>query len=207
MRKLCENHYYNKETAIIAKTCSKCGIEKGISNFRIANKFTGYRKAECRECNAKRISLYRKINKKKTISQQKKYRSRRLYKDKRNRQECDRKKRDPMYKIRINLHTRLWFFVHGFKKSASTMELVGCSLEFLRNHLESKFDARMNWDNYGSFWQIDHRIPCVSFNLIDSEEQKKCFHYSNLQPLEAKENMSKGAKILPQYLNQPHASK
>lgn len=114
---------------------------------------------------------------------------------------------DAIYKIRKNLRSRLWKAIKesGGKKHARTMELVGCSIEFVKEHLESQFDSKMNWNNYGSYFHIDHRIPCASFDLTNSEEQKKCFHWSNLQPLEGKENMSKGAKILPQYLNQKAA--
>ena len=51
----------------------------------------------------------------------------------------------------------------------------------------------MSWDNYGD-WHIDHIRPCCSFDLSKIEEQEKCFHYSNLQPLWAEENMTKGGK-------------
>ena len=53
----------------------------------------------------------------------------------------------------------------------------------------------MTWENYGSGWQVDHIIPCSVFNLESEGHQKKCFHYSNLQPLWAKDNMSKGNKV------------
>lgn len=82
------------------------------------------------------------------------------------------------------------------------MELVGCSLEFLKSHLEKQFDDKMTWDNYGNFWHIDHVRPIASFDLSLEEEQKKCFNWRNLQPLEGKENIRKGAKILPQYQKQ-----
>jgi hypothetical protein len=59
---------------------------------------------------------------------------------------------------------------------------------------EKKFKPKMSWNNYGK-WHIDHIKPCCSFNLSKSEEQRKCFHYSNLQPLWAKENLSKGKKV------------
>jgi len=52
----------------------------------------------------------------------------------------------------------------------------------------------MSWDNYGSYWHIDHIRPCASFDLTDPEQQKDCFDFTNLQPLEAKENIRKGAK-------------
>ena len=82
------------------------------------------------------------------------------------------------------------------------MELVGCSLEFLKSHLEKQFDDKMTWDNYGSYWSLDHIMPMASFDLSIKEEQNKCFNWMNLQPLERKENIRKGAKILPQYQKQ-----
>ena len=72
---------------------------------------------------------------------------------------------------------------------------TGCSPIFLISYLESKFTEGMTWDNHGE-WHIDHIIPCCSFNLENEEEQKKCFHYTNLQPLWAKDNLRKGGKIL-----------
>jgi hypothetical protein len=62
-------------------------------------------------------------------------------------------------------------------------QLLGCTIYEFRKHLESKFLPTMTFDNYGSLWHIDHIIPCAHFNLIIEEEQRKCFHYSNLQPL------------------------
>ena len=75
------------------------------------------------------------------------------------------------------------------------MELTGCTLEELKEHLASKFTEGMTFENYGK-WHIDHILPCASFDLLLPEEQPKCFHYTNLQPLWAIDNMKKGAKIL-----------
>jgi len=61
--------------------------------------------------------------------------------------------------------------------------------------LETKFLEGMDWDNYGIYgWHIDHIKPCSLFNLENIEEQKKCFHYTNLQPLWAIDNLKKGNK-------------
>ena len=80
--------------------------------------------------------------------------------------------------------------------SDSTKELIGCSLEQLKIHLENRFTKGMNWQNYGrNGWHIDHIKPCTSFDLTDPKQQQECFHYSNLQPLWAKDNISKGNKI------------
>lgn len=80
-------------------------------------------------------------------------------------------------------------------KKVNSIELLGCSIKELMDHLQSKFYADMSWENYGSYWHIDHIRPCASFNLQNEEEQKICFHYSNLQPLTAKDNIIKGAKL------------
>lgn len=82
------------------------------------------------------------------------------------------------------------------KKSKKTMELVGCHIEYLKYFLESKFLEGMSWDNYGSRgWHIDHIRPCSSFDLTDPEQQKQCFHYTNLQPLWATDNLKKSDKL------------
>ncbi len=75
------------------------------------------------------------------------------------------------------------------------MELIGCSSKELESYLETQFTEGMTWDNYGYYgWHIDHIKPCASFDLSDPEQQKLCFHYSNLQPLWAKENIKKSNK-------------
>ena len=75
------------------------------------------------------------------------------------------------------------------------MKLTGCNILFLKEYLEAKFKKGMNWENYG-VWHVDHIKPCASFNLMKKEEQEKCFHYTNLQPLWAIENIKKGKKFI-----------
>lgn len=58
---------------------------------------------------------------------------------------------------------------------------------------DEQFTPEMNWDNYGSYWHVDHIRPCASFDLSRRKEQHRCFHFSNLQPLEGRENVRKGA--------------
>jgi hypothetical protein len=70
---------------------------------------------------------------------------------------------------------------------------VGCTPEFLKQYLASQFQPGMSWDNHGA-WHIDHRKPCASFDLTDPAQQKACFHYTNLQPLWAEENLRKGSR-------------
>ena len=76
----------------------------------------------------------------------------------------------------------------------STLELLGCSIAEARIHIESQFLDGMSWENVGD-WHIDHRRPCASFDLALESNQKMCFHYTNLQPMWASENISKGASF------------
>ena len=100
---------------------------------------------------------------------------------------------DVNYRIKDNLRRRInGSMVKGYK-SARTMELIGCTIEELWKYLEYKFEPWMTRENYG-LWHVDHIIPCASFNLIDPEQQKECFHYTNLQPLEAIANIKKGVR-------------
>ncbi len=106
---------------------------------------------------------------------------------------------NPNFRILSLLRTRLWFALKDNRKSKRTTELLGCSVEFLRQYLESKFVRGMTWDNAGK-WHVDHIKPCSSFNLGTIKEQNKCFHYTNLQPMWGVENLKKGSKIFPMEL-------
>lgn len=87
---------------------------------------------------------------------------------------------------------------NGGIKGGRTMELIGCTVQELRAHLESKFKPGMSWDNYGA-WQIDHIIPCAEFDLRSEFQQLQCFHFSNLQPLWKLENIKKKDKLTVSY--------
>ena len=110
----------------------------------------------------------------------------------------------PKYRIMGNLRRRLNLALRGKSKSACTMELIGCTIEELWHHLEKQFKSGMTWDNYGKAgWEVDHIVPCANFDLSVPEQQKKCFHYTNLQPLWAFDNMSKGKKIISGDITSP----
>ena len=99
---------------------------------------------------------------------------------------------DPNFQLACNLRTRLLSALKGKTKSKRTLELLGCSIDFLRKHLEKQFKRGMTWDNHSVHgWHIDHIKPCAKFDLSKPEEQAKCFNYTNLQPLWAKNNLKK----------------
>jgi len=102
---------------------------------------------------------------------------------------------DPMFRITKNLRGRMNSVLIGASKSANTLKLLDCSLEYYKKYLEKQFRDGMSWENYGYYWHIDHIKPCALFNLLLDDEQKKCFHHTNTQPLLAKENLKKHCKF------------
>jgi hypothetical protein len=110
-----------------------------------------------------------------------------------------RKQNDHQFAMLTRLRRRLNHFVSGTHKGGKTSELIGCSYEFFIQHIESQFTDGMSWHNR-SEWHIDHVIPCAAFDLSDPEQQRQCFHYSNMRPLWAHENRAKGASLPEDYL-------
>ena len=98
---------------------------------------------------------------------------------------------NPQFKIIHNTRVRINKALKHNYKTSSSKELLGCDLDFYRQYLENQFKEDMTWENYGELWDIDHIKPCASFDLSTDEEQKKCFHYSNTQPLYKIENQRK----------------
>jgi hypothetical protein len=108
----------------------------------------------------------------------------------------ERRSRDDGFRLRMNLRHRIWGALRGATKADSLDQLVGCDAQTLMAHLEAQFTDRMTWENYGkNGWHVDHVKPCASFDLTDPEQQRACFHYTNLQPLWWDENIRKGAKV------------
>jgi len=111
----------------------------------------------------------------------------------------NRRRTDIDFRIVGYLRGRIWHALKGICKSKDTITLIGCNINQLRKHLEAQFISGMNWDNWGTGnngkgmkeWHIDHIRPCVSFDLSKPEEQRRCFHYTNLRPLWAKENLER----------------
>lgn len=124
------------------------------------------------------------------------YQNTKEYKQKRKIKRAIRYATDPHFVLRKLISDRIRNALRNFKanKYFASQELVGCTLLKLRQHLESQFTMGMSWQNQGA-WHIDHIIPCASFDLTKPSEQKKCFHYTNLQPLWACDNLSKGSKL------------
>lgn len=195
------------------KVCGWCKIEKNDFDFhkRIKNGKKSLRN-ECKDCyrdNAKKRYLQNrdKILKrnKEWIDKNKEYKVKYdKEREKKNRQKRNinnlknyhqRKIIDIDFRIKRTLRARIFFALKNGIKCDMTANLIGCDMIKFRNHIESLFTDDMNWDNYGLYgWHIDHKIPCAKFDLTKEEEQRRCFHYTNLQPLWAVDNLKKGAK-------------
>jgi len=79
------------------------------------------------------------------------------------------------------------------QKTTSVTKLAGCSISDLRAHIETQFQPGMTWDNWArDGWHLDHIKPIASFDRPDHPD---CWHYSNLQPLWAEDNLKKGARL------------
>jgi hypothetical protein len=148
-----------------------------------------------------RNKIYYHTNKEIVLKKQKKYQKNN--KEKINNQSniyaYNRKKTDPLFKLKCNLRIRICNAIKNknYIKSKSTLEMLGCDLHTVKAHLEKQFTKGMTWANHGE-WHIDHIIPYASAKTED--ELIKLFHYTNLQPLWAADNIIKSDKIIEKQL-------
>lgn len=143
-----------------------------------------------REEELERKHIYDEMNQEKIKSYRKSHRKNH------NKYISDRCKKDLNFKLRRILCGRIRIALKTQAKHSSTVNLCDCSIEFLKHYLENKFKPGMSWNNWNeNGWHIDHIRPCASFDLSKPSEQRKCFHYTNLQPLWAEDNRKKGSKI------------
>ena len=124
------------------------------------------------------------------------YRQRPENKQRKNERARKRRQTDIEFRLSDNLRKRLSGYITRGRRDLSTLQLLGCSLSEFKNHLEANFTEDMSWDNYGyRGWHIDHIKPIASFDLTIPEQVRECFHYSNLQPLWAIDNLRKGCSM------------
>lgn len=188
---------FRKDRGICNNCLNKEKQKYYFSNLeRIKEKRDQYRKINREKINAQKRQHYN-LNAERIIEQNSKYKknNRSKYNDSKN----NRKKNDPLYKLRITISERIrqalkYHLAGRYKKKDSTIELLGCSIAELKIHLQNQFKKGMTWQNHGE-WHIDHIIPCAAFDLSKKEDCLKCFNYKNLQPLWAHENLSKSDKI------------
>lgn len=176
---------YCKQRSNNIRKCFVCGDNFDRSKYNIKHMYCSQK---CKE-----NGRYKK-NPKKVLKENKKWRNRNKN------YVSDRYKTDINFKLRRLFRCRIKYAIKkgsNAKKAYGTEKLIGCTFQEAREHIEKQFKVGMTWENHGRYgWHIDHIIPCASFDLTDIEQQKKCFNYTNLQPLWAEENIAKGARLL-----------
>ncbi len=179
--------------------CNKCQLEKQLHEMRKGKKI-------CKACTNARFmkwkhesgfveyqKQHRIDNKEKLDASSKEYRrkNRKVF----NQKYRDKIKNDVSFKLKQYLRNRVYAAIKFSYKSGSAVSDLGCSIEQLKLHLESKFQPGMTWENHGK-WHIDHIIPLCKFDLTNREQFLQACHYSNLQPLWAVDNIRKGGKLV-----------
>lgn len=166
------------------KKCNKCKINKELVQFHKQNGGKFGLSSKCKICKGEEGLNWYKNNLEKAKLQNKEWINNN--KEKYNYHHKQMYKNDIIYKLKKNIRTSLNQHLKSSKqynKFKSSIILLGCKLEEYKQHLESQFKPEMDWFNHGSVWEIDYIKPCFSFDLTKAEEQEKCFHYTNLQPL------------------------
>lgn len=179
------------------KKCSKCKLEKDFSQFYLNKKNNKFR-PWCKTCWLSKNKEYVNSNKNKILDYQKEYHkiNRSKLRVKQTAYVRNRLNTDIKFKLAHGLRDRLRKAIKGNQKSGSAISDLGCSIEKFKLWIEMNWQNDMSWDNYGvKGWHIDHKIPLDSFDLTNKEEFIKACHFSNLQPMWAKDNFSKGNKI------------
>jgi len=197
----------------IKKECDKCKIIYNLSGFRkysnksysstckkCLNEFDKLRKkekrkkriettyAECCICKISKILKY--------FSKLKKFYKKKIclecypeyVRDLKNKLTSEEAQKNPNYRIKKSLAAKLRTVI---KKETHTMDYIGCNIQYLREWFEYNFDSDMNWNNYGTYWSIDHVIPISKFDLEKKDEVYKCWNWSNLVPVTLCKNSSK----------------
>lgn len=115
----------------------------------------------------------------------------------------ERRESDHSFKLLNNMRTLMYIAISGrsykpgkdYRKSKSTMAYIGCTIQELREHLEGQFVNGMCWENYGQ-WHVDHIKPLAMFDMSNESHRHEAWHYTNLQPMWATDNIRKGARYV-----------
>jgi hypothetical protein len=192
------------------KVCTKCKVEKEFSEFSKDKTRKDNSQLNCKKCNEQyvinnkeKIIQYKLENKEHLKEYDRQYKIKnkenikqyRLEnKESRNKKEKERRHTDPLYKLSGNIRSLILISIkkQGYSKKSKTYEILGCSYEDFKIHLESQFTEGMTWDNQG-LWHLDHIYPIS--RATDEQHVIKLNHYTNFQPLWAEDNNKKYNKI------------
>jgi hypothetical protein len=197
------------------KICDTCEITKSIDKYRkYTDKDNSYSKT-CKKCLNEQDKLRKKIARQKKLetfmakcemceeektlkefSKLKKFYKKKIciscypkFLSKQKNEWCKHETATNInYRLKKSLAARLR---NVLNKNDLTMNYIGCNIQYLREWFEYNFTSEMCWDNYGSYWSIDHIIPVCKFDLTNEDEKFKCWNWSNLMPVTVNFNSSK----------------
>ena len=191
------------------KTCKNCRRSLPQDDFYKKQGNSDGRRSLCKTCHRAETKIWKSKNR-----EQERANNANWYKnnnDIKKQQEAERRKRLPHYwrdlertkrktdvnfRLRQNLRARIGHAIKRGAKVGSAVGDLGCTISELKQYLESKWQPGMTWDNWSTHgWHIDHITPLASFDLTDPEQLRTACNYTNLQPLWAEDNLSKGDRI------------
>lgn len=206
------------------KKCVKCFTDKPIEKYRkysermtysntcksCLNEMDKLRKINARRTKAETLVRCEKCNEEKKLKEfakLKKYYKQKIclscypnfLKEQKNEWCKNESNNNVNYRLKKSIAARLRTVL---VKNDTTMNYIGCNIQYLREWFEYNFTDEMNWDNYGSFWSIDHIIPVAKFDLTNETEKLKCWNWTNLMPVTVKYNSSKKKNIDLNQVNQ-----
>jgi len=212
-KELCEFNNLKSSKDGLMYHCKSCNSKKA-KEYRIKHEKT-YKEhlQKNKEKISKYLKEYNKINKDKIVKERKEYyitnrdkilsnnkkyhkTNREKIKIRKNNYTKNKRKNDILFYLKEISRKRIYNFLksRGIRKNLKSLEIIGCSPEFLKNHIQKQFTDGMSWELIGKLIHIDHIIPLSSAKTED-EIYKLC-HYTNLQPLWSKDNIKKSNKLL-----------
>jgi hypothetical protein len=192
----------------MSKTCYKCNKNCPLADFK-------YGKSHCYDCQKEMSRNWKARNKVKVAEYNKVYKSDNKeeistynhHYNKDNRETIQKRQtanyykygynENENYKIARNMRKRFRDLLqkNDVEKDTSALTILGCSLDTFKTWLSSCFEERMTFKNYGEVWHMDHVVPCALFDLTVEQERLKCFHWTNIKPMFAIENLKKNARL------------
>ena len=177
--------------------CNKCNLFKECNEFYRDSKGKNGLRSQCKSC----FLIFKKNQYEQNPNIYKLRVKANYEKDPKSKIEKDRvyslgrRKIDKQFRLKKTLRSRLGHAIKGNFKAGSAVGDLGCSIEFFKQYLESKFQPGMTWNNWSrTGWHIDHIIPLCKFDLSNEVELKKACHYSNMQPMWREDNLRKSGK-------------
>ncbi len=193
---MAKHYFYPPDLKLIERECRTCMLLLPISQYSLNQTHTSGYNTQCRACFKKVEAERYKVKSAEIKLQVNAYVKNNRPKRRAacNKRQRARLKEDPTYKLSRNLRNRLYYLLleNPDITKLKYKNYVGCSGEYLKQHLEIRFDSYMNWDNYGVYWEVDHIRPLSKFTSID-DLYARC-HFTNLQPLKIEENRAKSDK-------------